>query len=89
MIICRHPKNGAIKKIYLEFSPDADLEECIRSAINLAKKFSDKLASCQVAFKFDGVELEVSEFSNIKDLSNRFATRRHVGVPNPISQTRA
>lgn len=86
MIICRQPKNCAIKKIYLEFSPDTELQECIRSAIKLAKGFSDKLASCQVAFRFEGIELEVSEFSNPVDLDTYFSTRRRMNGSNPISE---
>lgn len=89
MIICRPPKNGAIKKIYLEFSSDAELDECIRSAIKLAKGFSDKLASCQVVFKFQGVKLEVTEFSNPADLSAYFSMRRRFAEFSPMSESPA
>lgn len=85
MIICRPPKNGAIKKIHLEFSADAELDECIKASIKLAKNFSEKLASCQVVFKFEGILLEVSEFSNPADISSYFLTRRRMSNSSPMS----
>ena len=78
MIICRPPKNGVIKTVHLEFDADANLQESIESAIRLARGFSDRLSSCRVFFKYEGVEFEVSEFSNASDLMNYFSMRRRM-----------